>query len=186
MKKITLLIILSSVIISCKKNDLKSEFDCASSTIPYETKELRDVLKKFRATVPKDWKSQLYYDEYQSQLYSADTTRNLSEAYIIDISWHQGELVLDEFFDQKVKDTLAFKQQLSNIKSTLSRFKDKPCYWNLSKGKTGSHDYHFLQVYVKTEPDEYFTFTTKVYGDRNVDERLCESIAIYDKLEFIQ
>ncbi len=186
MKKIILLIILSIGVISCKKDNLNSEFNCESSLIPYETKELRDILKKFRATIPKDWKTQLYYDEYQSQLYSADTTRSLAEAYIVDISWHQGELVLDEFFDQKVKDTLAMKQQLSNIKSALSNFKEKPCYWNLSKGRTGDHDYHFLQVYVKTEPDEFFTFTTKVYGDRNVDERLCESIAIYDKLEFIQ
>lgn len=186
MKNIILLLLLITSAISCKKSNLKSEFNCESTSLSYETKELRDVLKKFRATVPKKWKTQLYYDEYQSQLYSADTAKNLTETYIIDMSWHQGELTLDEFFDQKVKDTLAIKQQLSNVKSALSRFKDKPCYWNLSKGKTGKHDYHFLQVYVKTEPDEYFTFTTKVYGDTNIDERLCESIAIYDKVKFIQ
>ena len=96
MKKLIVLIVLSTWIISCGKSTLKQEFNCESSTIPYETKELRDVLKKFRATVPKNWKTQLYYDEYQSQLYSADTTRGLTEAYIIDVSWHQGDLILDE------------------------------------------------------------------------------------------
>ncbi|NNC70568.1 MAG: hypothetical protein HKN90_07100 [Flavobacteriaceae bacterium] len=186
MKNIILLLVLIVTVISCKKSDLKSEFNCKSSTIPYETKELRDVLKKFRATIPKNWNTQLYYDEYQSQLYSADTTRSLSEAYIVDISWHQGELVLDNSFDQKVKDTLAFKEKLSNITSAIGKFKNKPCYWNLSKGLSGNHEYHLLQVYIKTEPDEYFTFTTKVIGDQNVDQRLCESIAIYDQLEFIQ
>lgn len=186
MRKIALLITFTIGFVSCKKNDLKQEFSCESTSINYETKEIRDVLKKFRATVPKSWKTQLYYDEFQSQLYSADTTKSLTDTYIIDMSWHQGELTLDEFFDQKVKDTLAIKEQLSNVKSALSQFKNKPCYWNLSKGKTGNHDYHFLQVYVKTEPDEYFTFTTKVFGDTNVDERICESISIYDKLEFIQ
>ena len=173
MKKITFLLVILMAITSCKKRDLINEFDCESTSIPYETKEFRDVLKKFRATIPKNWKTQLYYDEYQSQLYSADTTKSLSEAYIVDISWHQGALKLDESFDQRVKDTLAIKQQLSNVRSDFSKFKDKPCYYNLSKGKTGTRDHHFLQVYVKTEPDEYFTLTTKVFGSMNVDQRLC-------------
>lgn len=186
MKKGSLIALCILVLTSCGKNDLTSEFDCGSSSYSSELKEYRDVLKKFRASVPASWKTQLYYDDFQSQLFSADTTKSLTETYVIDIAWHQGELALDEFFDQKVKDTLAIKDQLSNLKSSLSRFKDRPSYWNLSKGKMGQHNYHFLQVYVKTAPDEYFTLGTKVYGDQQVDERLCESIDLYQRMEFIE
>jgi len=186
MKQLVLLFIGAFLLGSCAKNDLKSEFNCGPSTTNLELKEYRDVLKKFRASVPAHWKTQLYYDDYQSQLYSADTTKSLKETYIIDIAWHQGELAIDQFFDQTVRDTLAIKQQLSYIKSSLSQFKDRPAYWNLSKGKTGQLEYHFLQLYVKSAPDEYFTFTTKVYGDAKIDERLCESLALYEKITFIE
>ena len=186
MKKGILLVLCILFLMSCGKNDLKSEFDCGSSTLNAEMKEYRDVLKKFRVAVPLHWKTQLYYDEFQSQLYSADTTKSINEAYIVDISWHQGELALDQYFDQTVKDTLAIKEQLSYLKSSLSKFQDRPSYWNLSKGKTGKHDYHFLQVYVKTAPDEYFTMSTKVIGNQDVEQRLCNAIALYQGMEFIE
>ncbi len=185
MKKIIILLLTISFI-SCQKNDLKSEFNCKSTTSFSNTKEIRDVLKKFRLTLPSNWKTELYYDEFQSEIFSADTTKSLTQTYLLDISWHQGELNLNEAFDQTVKDTLAIKEKLSPVKSSFIKFKDKPSYWNLAKGKYGEHTYHFLQVYVKTEVDEYFTFTTKVYGDENVDDRLCEAIQISDKIEFIE
>ena len=185
MKKI-ILIALTLSFIGCQKNDLQNEFNCKSTAEFSETKEIRDVLKKFKLTLPVNWKTQLYYDDFQSEIYSADTTKSLKETYILDISWHQGELDLNESFDQTVKDTLAIKEGLSLVKSKFGEFQKKPCYWNLSKGKSGEFTYHFFQVYVKTEVDEYFTFTTKVYGDENVDERLCSSIQLTDKIKFIQ
>ncbi len=185
MKKIIVLLLTISFI-SCQKNDLKTAFNCKSTSTFSDTKEIRDVLKKFKLTLPNSWKTQLYYDEFQSEIYSADTTKSLTETYILDISWHQGELNLDKSFDQSVKDTLAIKEKLSPVKSDFIKFKDRPSYWNLAKGKNGKHTYHFLQVYVKTEVDEYFTFTTKVYGDENVDERLCEAIQLSDEIVFIE
>ena len=185
MKKI-LIILLTVSLFSCQNNDLKTAFNCESTTSFSDTKEIRDIMKKFKIKFPSHWKTQLYYDEFQSEIYSADTTKSLNETYILDISWHQGELNLNQAFDQNVKDTLAIKEKLSPIKSNFIQFKEKPSYWNLSKGKDGKHTYHFLQVYVKTEVDEYFTFTTKVFGENNVDERLCESIQISDKIVFIQ
>ena len=185
MKKILLLLFALSLI-GCQKNDLKKEFKCKSNTEFSDTKEVRDVLKKFKLTLPSNWKTQLYYDDFQSEIISADTTKSLKETYILDISWHQGELELNEFFDQTVKDTLAIKEGLSLVKSNFSEFHKKPCYWNLSIGKSGEFTYHFFQVYVKTEVDEYYTFTTKIYGDENIDERLCSSIQLTEKIKFIE
>ena len=115
MKKVILLILTISVI-SCQKNELSDEFNCKTTSEFSEVKEIRDVLKKFKITLPTKWKTQLYYDDFQSEIYSADTTKSLKETYILDISWHQGELNLDEFFDQTVRDTLAIKEGLSLVK----------------------------------------------------------------------
>ena len=185
MKNILLLIFTLSLI-GCQKNNLIKEFNCKSTTEFSDTKEIRDVLKKFKLTLPTNWTTKLYYDDFQSEIYSADETKSLKETYILDVSWHQGELDLNESFDQTVKDTLAIKEGLSLVKSNFSEFQDKPCYWNLSKGKSGEFTYHFFQVYVKTQVDEYFTFTTKVYGDENIEERLCSSIQLADKIKFIE
>lgn len=186
MKKILFLLITSIFFISCQKNDLLNDFNCKSTASFTDTKEVRDILKKFKMKFPSTWKTQLYYDEFQSEIYSADTTKSLTDSYILDVSWHQGELNLNKSFDQTVKDTLAIKEKLSPVKSNFIKFKGKPGYWNLAKGKNGNLSYHFLQVYVKTEVDEYFTFTTKVYGDTNVDQRLCEAIQLSDKIVFIE
>ena len=91
------------------------EFDCGSNTNNYELKEYQDIFKKYKIKLPKSWKTQLYYDEFQSQIFSADTTKSLADTYILDISWHQGELNLDESFAQRVKDTLAATEQLLSL-----------------------------------------------------------------------
>ena len=185
MKRI-IIVLLTIGFFSCQKNDLKKEFNCKSTTTFSDLKETRDVMKKFKIKFPRNWKTELYYDEFQSEIYSADTTKSLTDAYILDISWHQGELNLDKSFDQTVKDTLAIKEKLSAVKSDFITFKKNPGYWSLAKGKNGKYTYHFLQVYVKTEVDEYFTFTTKVYGDENVDNRFCDAIQLIDGIQFIQ
>jgi len=186
MKKIIGILFLTLSILSCKQNDLSKEFNCKSATNLGKTKEIRDVMKKFKLTLPTSWSTKLYYDEFQSEIYSADTTKSLTKTLITEVSWHQGELNLDKTFDQSVKDTLTRKEQLYPVKSNFITFKDKPAYWNLAKGKYGKHTYHFLQVYIKTEVDEYFTFTTKIYGNELVDDRLCTAIELYNKIEFLE
>lgn len=185
MRKIFLVIIAFSLL-SCQGNDLIKEFDCTASLNLGETKEMRDILKKFKISVPKSWKTQLYYDEFKSQIYSADTTKSLTETYVLDIAWHQGELNLNKFFEKKVIDTLAIKEQLTTYKSKFGKFNGKDAYWNLSEGVDSGYPYNHLELYIKSDYDEYFTITTKIYGQDNIDKRLCESIKIVDKLKFIK
>ena len=184
MKKLIIIIIVTSSLLSCQQNDLITEFDCTSSINMSNSKEMQDILKKFKISVPKTWKTQLYYDEFKSQIYSADTTKSLTETYVLDIAWHQGELNLNEFFEQKVIDTLAIKEQLTTYKSKFGKFHGKDAYWNLSEGIDSGYPYNHLELYIKSDIDEYFTITTKIYGQENIDTRLCESILIVDKINF--
>ena len=185
MKKIALLLLTISVL-NCQKNDIESELGCGSTPKLGETKETRDILKKFKLVVPEYWSTQLYYDDFKSQIYAADTSKQLTETYILDVAWHQGELTLDDVLAKKVRDTLYIREQMTTIKSGFGKFKKKPSHWNLSQGKESGRLYTFLQLYLKTEPDEYFLLTTKLYGHENVNARLCESLALFDKIKIIE
>jgi hypothetical protein len=182
MKRFTSLILLLilSLNVACEKSDLKENFQCEASA-PGNTKNYKDILKHFEIGIPKDWKTILYYDEYVSNIYSADTSKSLTQTYIVDITWHQGELLFDKAFEANVKSTLD-SSQMHLTKKEFIKFKKYPAYYFYSQGKYMEYDYHLLEVYVKTKPDEFYSFLSKVYGKENVKERVCESIALFEDI----
>lgn len=185
MTRITFIFLLI-VFISCEKNNLSKEFNCRNNTEYSDLKQYRDVLKKFKIDLPTDWKTNLYYDDFSSEIFSADTTKSLTNSFIVEISWRQGELVLDDNFSKSLSDSLQLKENLKTVKSGSIEFKENPGYWNLSKGRQSGYTYNFLQLYVKTELDEYVMLTTKIYGDQYIDNRLCESITLLDEIVFLK
>ncbi|MGB5323290.1 hypothetical protein, partial [Lutimonas sp.] len=90
------------MLMSCQNSKFEKEFECETPISYTKTKTYKDVLNHFQIDVPEYWKSELYYDEYQSALYTADTTKSLRETFILDIAWHQGELVLNKDFEVRV------------------------------------------------------------------------------------
>ncbi len=176
-----LILLLGIIFISCGKSDLKEEFQCEVSA-PSNTKTYHDILKHFSIEIPKDWKTILYYDEYVSNIYSADTAKPLTKTYIVDITWNRGELLFDKAFEENLKIGL----DSSNMKITKSgfiKFQKYPAYFNISEGKYQEYDFHQLDIYVKTAPDEYFSFISKIYGNKRIDERICESIALFEDIK---
>lgn len=186
MKYFKVLIIALILFSSCQKNDLRERFECETPTHFTNTKKFKDVLSKFKINIPKYWKTELYYDEFQSELYSADTTKQLSETYLIDIAWHQGELNFNEDFKDNISKELKEKGLLKLEKSGFVKIKKYDSYYNLAVGKDAELTYHYLQVYLKYKPDEYYTFTSKIYGDEFVDERVCSSISLFNKIKFLK
>lgn len=186
MRKTILLLAFVIGILSCQKSGIEKELGCDSSPKMGEIKEIRDIKKKFKLVVPKNWETQLYYDDFKSQIYAADTTKQLTETYILDVAWHQGELNINDALAKTVADTLTFKEQLTTVKSGFGKFKKKESFWNLSQGKRSGRLYTFIQLYLKTEEDEYFLMTTKLYGNIDVDTRLCESLAMFDRIKIIE
>lgn len=160
--------------------------DCTTTTNFADTKEISGFLKHFKLKVPKNWKSELYYDETQSRFYSADTSKQLTDTYIIDVTWHQGEIELNENFEQIIENDLKQNEQLTPFKGGFGYFKDLTCYYSLAKGINSGFTYHYLQIYLKTNVDEYYHLTTKVYGDEFVEERLCESLSLFEGLTFLK
>jgi len=184
MKYFIPLIVFSFMMISCKNNDLLDTFDCNTSSHFTDSKKYHDVLKKFKVSIPKHWKTELYFDEYQSEIYSADTTKQLSESYIIDLAWHQGELVFDEDFEQKILENLTQIEHLETVVSGYSTFVKHKIYYNLSVGKNTDITYHYLQIYMQYREDTYYIFNSKIYGNEFVNERVCASISLFQGIQF--
>jgi len=177
---IVLLILITTT--SCaKKTALETTFDCSNSVSFSDTKKVKDVKKNFTISVPTNWKTQLYYDEFQSDIFTADTTKQLSETYILDTSWKLGELKLDAEFESK----LLSSTDLAVVGSKFEDIQEKPAFWYVLKGENKGFDYQVLQIYIKTSVDTYLEIKTEVYGTENVEKRLCESIQIIKSIEFI-
>lgn len=185
MKYLIILIGFLLILSSCKKNEVRNALNCATTTNFANTKEISGFLKHFKLKVPRDWKSELYYDESQSRFYSADTSKQLTDTYIIDVTWHQGEIELNDDFEQVIENDIKQNEHLTPIKNGFGSFKSYPSYYNLAVGESSGFTYHYLQIYVKTNVDEYYNLTTKVYGDDFVDERLCESLSLFEGLTFL-
>lgn len=185
MKKVLILLLTIALAfnISCEKSEIEQSFQCNSDVNFSNTKTYEDVLKHFKIDIPKKWKTNLYYDEYQSELHSADTTKQLSKTYIIDVAWHQGELNFNDDFEKKINDKLS-KEKLKAINSGYGNFKDLPMYFNYAKGVNLKFDYHLVQIYVLYKPDEYYLFSTKFYGDKYINERICESFSLFENIKF--
>ena len=186
MKYLFALLIMIITLSGCQNKSIKDSFECNTKTNFANTEEIKAMLGHFKIQLPSDWKSELYYDEFQSRVYSADTTKQLTETYVIDVTWHQGEIQFNNDFETLVLNDLKINQQLSPLKSGFGSFMDYPGYFNLSIGNQSGFDHHFFQIFIKTAPDEYYTFTTKVYGSEFVEERICASISIFENISILK
>ena len=91
MQKELLLLIVIVLTTSCKKTVLDKEFSCNSTTVNGVLERNEDVKKTFSIQIPMHWKTNLFFDELQSSIYFADTTKQLTETVILDITHVQKE-----------------------------------------------------------------------------------------------
>ena len=183
MKKITILLLLISLAGCSEKSNLQEEFICATKKFS-NTEEVSDFKNKFSITYPKKWKTQLYFDSIQTQIITADTTRNFTDTYTINIEYNSGDLELNEKFRTGILTELSEAEQ-QVLKSKTTTFKGKPCFWTISKGKKATYDYFYFELFMKQNKLNYFKITSEVYGNTNIDTRFCESIAIIETLKFL-
>jgi hypothetical protein len=185
MKKTVLIVLLYLIALSCKhQSELGKEFACDTSEIK-NLSEYFDFKKNFKIHIPSSWKTELYYDDFQSEIFTADTTKQLSETFILDAAFNFGELNFDLEFHQKT-DSILTVSNLKKIKEGTLKFKSKPAFWYLVKGTKNGFEYHQFNILVKNTSTTYFTANSEIYGTENVNKRICESISLMEKIEFLQ
>lgn len=183
MKKL-LIFLLFIIIFSCKKQSkLAINFNC-NTKISAIKKEVTDFNKNFMLKIPKNWKTELYYNNFQSEIFTADTTKQLTETFILDVAYNQGNLELTPNYYNKI-DSIFGSKNLTITSSKQIIFKSKPAYYYVAKGVKNNFPYQQLNLLVKTSENTYLSAYTEVYGTKNVIPRFCKSISILNSIRFL-
>ena len=178
---ILFLILMISFLSCTKKLSLQEELDCSILSLFSDTFERKDMHKNFKIDIPRSWKHQLYYDDYQSSIFMADTIKELTATFILDVAWKNGGLKLNDSFEKSIVNTSSY----TIMKSNIEQFKGLPCYWNVSKGTKNNYTYHLFNLFVKSSDHTYLEIKTEIYGEEMVDERLCEALNIINSVKIL-
>lgn len=185
MKKITYLLTILFLFNACsKKAVLSSIFDCDTEYFQ-NTKKITDFNKNFSLDITTTWKTAFYFDKYQSEIFTADTVKQLSDTFILDASFNFGKLEFSADFHKKT-DSILDVNSFQKINDGNISFQSMPAYWYLLKGRKKGFTYHQFNLMVIVSDNTYFKAYTEIYGDKNVNDRICSSISILEKIEFLK
>lgn len=170
-------------LVSCShKSTLSKEFGCKSKDYP-NLEKIQDFKKVFTVQYPDTWKTNLYYDKNQSSIYTADTTKQLTETMLLDITHVSNKLNIDANFIKKFKSSLA-NNQLLETGSGERKFKGKMAYYSNAIGKKGKFDYKIYTIFIKLNENNYIHSKIEVYGDSLADQRICNGINLIEKITY--
>ena len=185
MKSTLYIFLITLILISCtKQTELSKTFNCNTSKLS-NTEVFSDFKQNFNVTIPTNWNTELYYDDFQSEIFTADTTKQLTETYILDAAFNYGNLEFNEDFYRETASILA-ASNLQKVNDGTIEFKSKPAYWYLVTGTKKGFTYNQLNLMIVLSKETYFTAYSEIYGTDNIDERICESITILNSIEFLQ
>jgi len=183
MKSFMPIVFISMCIISCNKTALKQAYSCSSQSFSKTTEKVIDVKKNFSIEIPTHWKTNLFYDTLQSSIYSADTTKQLTETVLIDITQLQIGYQFDEHFKKQLKLNDSIRS-LKNKSQNTFQFKGNNALYAISSGKKGNFTYQILNIFVRKNNSNSFHIKTEVYGDSNVNNRFCKAIHTLNSITF--
>ncbi|MCF6167067.1 hypothetical protein [Lutibacter sp.] len=185
MKKILISIVICVQLFSCaNQSELSKKYSCPSDKLE-KYSSISDFNKNFKLDIPTIWKTELYFDKFQSEIFTADTTKQLTKSLILVASFSTGTLNFDAPFYRKV-DSILLKNNLQIIDSGNQPYQSKPTYWYVAKGVKNGFSYHQFNLTTKRSENTYFNVYSEIYGDNNINDRICETISILNKVEFLQ
>lgn len=168
--------------ISCqKKSVLATEFSCGAS-FNYELEEVVDVKKVFSVQFPKNWKTNLYYDALQSSIYTGDTTKQLTETLLIDVTYIRKSIQINDLFKLK-NEQESLANQLIQFQSKEISLEKKLSYYSLSKGQKNNYPYQIFNLFIQVNEENFIHAKTEIYGDSLVNERLCRAMQLLEKIK---
>jgi len=179
--KIGILFLLIIAIYSCSnKNSIFKNYDCQIT--PIESKKIVDALNKFTLNIPNNWKTELYIDKGSSIFVTADTTKQLSKAFIIKVSSISGALN----FDKNLGSTLKVKLVESNWKNdkiTAGFFESHHALLLKSTKQNSNIKTNALHLFFNAKNDSHFEIEIQCFGDKNIQNRFCKAIFVIKTLK---
>ena len=181
--KVKILLLFLVIFYSCsKKISFIKNFDCEVETFS-NLERIEDVKHIFSVYYPDHWKTNFYYDNNQSSIFSADTTKQLKETTLLDITHISNKINFDSNFLKKFKAKLS-KLQLSEINTGKLSFKGKPSFYSKATGINKNFNYCVFNLFIKLNEKNYIHSKIEVYVDVFVEERICKGINLLEKTIF--
>lgn len=178
-----LIIICILSISSCNsKSDLLKDVNCTSDHF-FNLEKIEDFKKLFIVQFPDTWKTNLYYDKHQSSIYTGDTTKQLTETMLLDITYVSKKLTFDTIFVKKFKNNLKNQDLMEKTTRELV-FQNKKSYYSRAFGKKRGFDYQISNLFIKVNQNNYVHAKIEVYGDSLVDQRICRGLHLIEKTQY--
>lgn len=181
--KFKILLLFTVIFYSCsKKPSFVEAFDCEVETFS-NLERIEDVKHIFSVYYPDHWKTNFYYDNNQSSIFSADTTKQLKETILLDITHISNKINFDSSFSKKFKSNLS-QLQLTEIKAGEISFKGMPSFYSQAIGISKNFNYCVFNLFIKLNEKNYIHSKIEVYGDVFIEERICKGINLLEKTIF--
>ncbi|PQJ78097.1 hypothetical protein [Polaribacter porphyrae] len=176
MSKNSFLFLITALIFSCNTpSEINKDFNCKIASLN-NLEIVEDVTNQFSIQIPKSWKTNLYKDAIQSSIFTADTTKQLTESTLLDVTFVNNNINFNEAFLLKQEQEQLTKK-LIRIKHKEVKVLDKPSIYMIYKGKKGKYLFTTCHIFVKVDAQNFIQTKTSVYGDSLVNQRLCESLS---------
>ena len=181
--KFKILLLLVIVFNSCsKKPEYTMVFNCELETFS-NLERIEDVKNLFSVYYPNNWKTNFYYDNNQSSIFTADTTKQLKETILLDITHIASKIAFDSNFLKKIESNLS-EQQLTEISANKIIFKEKPYFYSEARGMNNNFNYYVFNLFIKLDENNYIHSKIEIYGDALKEKRICKGINLLEKTIF--
>jgi len=171
--------------VNCQnKTVLSKKFSCKNHSQLQELESVIDFNKNFKVNLPKYWNTKLYYDNVQSEIFSADTIKSLTESYIMEFAWVNDTIQISDKLQEKLLQ-ISEENAMKTSKESFHKFKGMEAYAHLGLGKSNDYTFRVFQYYIKFNEDNYIRVKTEFYGDNNFESRFCEALSIIETIEFL-
>lgn len=172
------------LLVACKKKSvLQQNFKCKESFFS-NLEEIKDSKENFSVAFPKTWKTNFYTDNLQSSIYTADTLQQLTKSILLDVSFINNDIVLNDVFKLKIEQE-NLNNKLIQIETKEFSLFNKPSYYVLSKGVKNNFAYQSLQIFISINLRKSMLIKTEIYGDSLTQERLCKAITLIEKIKIL-
>ncbi|WP_347174891.1 hypothetical protein [Polaribacter uvawellassae] len=168
---------------SCNTSSaLAKEFSCSNTKFTGNLEQNTDIKKTFSIQIPTHWKTNFFYNDLQSSIYFADTTKQLTETVLIDITHIKSDYKFDTDFEKSILKNDSI-QQLVNSKKAQFSFLENNAFYAVSKGRKGNFPYQIVNIFINKNSINSYHIKTEIYGDTQINERLCKAINLINSLE---
>lgn len=164
--------------ISCQEEKTMANFvDCDIEPTYEHNKVLRDAKNYFEVSIGKNWKRELFVDANQSRIYAADTTRDYSASFIVDITRFSDRIVLDSIFKKSITKNINNANKSYVIQEDFITYKGQKGYGIFYFEHKGFNPTYFMEFYI-AYPEHYYLLKSTILGNENFEENVCESMTV--------